>query len=82
MVKRTKIDALVRQAHEMELFTGAWLYAEGGEIVSEGAVGWRDIEDSLPLKEDCVFDLASVSKQFTASVVFIFQFVNVVYYID
>lgn len=73
MDKRTKIDALARQAYEKAGFTGTWLYAEGGEIVSEGAVGFRDIEDSLPLEEDCVFDLASVSKQFTAAAVMLLR---------
>ena len=73
MDKKTKIEALVRQAHEKGLFNGTWLYAEGGEIVSEGAVGFRDPADTLPLEEDCVFDLASVSKQFTAAAVMLLR---------
>ena len=67
--KKAKIDAYVRAAHEKGAFTGTWLYAEGGEVVSRGALGFRDAGDSLPLEENCVFDLASVSKQFTAAAV-------------
>ncbi|MBQ7059750.1 MAG: beta-lactamase family protein, partial [Firmicutes bacterium] len=48
---------------------GAWLYAENGEIVSKGALGFRDPEDRLPITEDSIFQLASVSKTFTAAAV-------------
>ena len=44
MDKKTMIESLVRDAHEKGGFTGAWLYAENGEIVSKGAVGFRDAE--------------------------------------
>ena len=71
--KRKMMDELVRAAHEKGAFNGAWLYAENGEIVSKGAVGWRDIEDKEPLREDCVFDLASVTKQFTAAAVMLLR---------
>ncbi len=67
------MDALVRDAFEKGAFNGTWLYAEHGEIVSKGAVGFRDIEDKEPLREDCVFDLASVSKQFTAAAVMLLR---------
>ena len=69
MDKKALIENLVRDAHARGGFTGAWLYAENGEIVSKGAAGPRDPGGTLPLTEDCVFDLASVSKQFTASAV-------------
>ena len=69
MDKKTMMENLARAAYEKGGFNGAWLYAEKGEIVSKGAVGFRDPEDRLPLREDCLFDLASVSKQFTATAV-------------
>ncbi len=37
MDKKTKIEALVRKAHEKGLFNGTWLYAEHGEILTKGA---------------------------------------------
>jgi CubicO group peptidase (beta-lactamase class C family) len=69
MDKKTMCENLAREAHEKGGFTGAWLYAEGGVIVSEGAVGWRDAADTLPVGEDTIFQLASVTKQFTAAAV-------------
>ncbi|MBO4330955.1 MAG: beta-lactamase family protein, partial [Oscillospiraceae bacterium] len=71
--KNLKIDDLVREAHEKGAFTGTWLYAEHGEIVSKGAVGFSDLEDKVPLREDSLFDLASVSKQFTAAAVMLLR---------
>ena len=69
MDKKNMIENLVREAEEKGLFTGTWLYAENGEIVSSGAVGFRDAENTLPMEETSVFELASVSKQFTAAAV-------------
>lgn len=73
MDKGKMIDGYVREAHEKGAFTGTWLYAENGEILSKGALGWSDPDDSVPLTEESVFDLASVTKQFTASAVMILR---------
>ena len=67
MDKKTVMENFVREAHEKGAFTGTWLYAENGKIVSRGAVGFRDPENRLPMLEDSVFDIASISKQFTAA---------------
>ena len=40
MDKKTTMESLARRAHEVGAFNGAWLCAEGGEIVSKGALGW------------------------------------------
>ena len=69
MDKKTTMENLARESHEKGGFNGAWLYAEHGEIISKGAVGYRDPEDKLPLTEDSIFQLASVTKQFTAAAV-------------
>ncbi|MCR4804651.1 MAG: beta-lactamase family protein [Clostridia bacterium] len=69
MDKNTMIQNLARESHEKGGFNGAWLYAENGEIVSKGALGFRDPEDTLPITEDTIFQLASVTKQFTAAAV-------------
>ena len=73
MDKKSMIENYVRQAHERGAFTGTWLFAENGEIVSKGAVGWKDPEDTELILEDSVFDLASVSKQFTATAVMLLR---------
>ena len=69
MDKKALTEKLARESYEKGGFNGAWLYAEKGEIVSKGAVGWRDPESTLPITENTVFQLASVSKQFTATAV-------------
>ena len=69
MDKKTIMEKLARDSFERGSFTGAWLYAEKGVIVSRGAVGFRDENDTLPIEENTVFQLASISKQFTAAAV-------------
>ena len=69
MDKHTMMENLARESHEKGGFNGAWLYAENGGIVSKGCMGFRDPEDTLPVTEDTIFQLASVSKQFTATAV-------------
>ena len=69
MDKNKMMQDLVRDLNEKDVFNGAWLYAEKGEIVSKGAFGFRDPEDTLPITEDTVFQLASVSKTFTSAAV-------------
>ncbi|MBP0969816.1 MAG: beta-lactamase family protein [Oscillospiraceae bacterium] len=69
MDKRETIERLVKESYEKGGFNGTWLYAENGEIVSKGALGFSDTEDSVPVREDSIFQLASVSKQFTTAAV-------------
>ena len=51
MDKIALIEDLVRCAHEKGGFSGAWLYAENGEIVSKGAIGVNDLETGAPITE-------------------------------
>ena len=69
MDKKTMMENLARELKKKDGFNGAWLYAEKGEIVSKGVLGFRDPEDTLPITEDTIFQLASVTKQFTAAAV-------------
>ena len=69
MDKNAMMQKLARDSHDKGGFNGVWLYAENGVIVSKGALGWRDPESTLPIKEDTIFQLASVTKQFTAAAV-------------
>ena len=69
MDKHEMMQALSQTLQEKDVFNGAWLYAEKGEIVSKGAMGFRDPGDTLPITEDTIFQLASVSKTFTSAAV-------------
>ncbi len=69
MDKNKMMENLARALKGKDDFNGTWLYAEKGEIVSKGALGFRDPGNTLPIKEDSIFQLASVSKTFTAAAV-------------
>ena len=69
MNKKELIEKYANEAYEKGSFNGTWLLAENGNIISKGAVGFRDPKDTLPITEDTIFQLASVSKQFTAAAV-------------
>ena len=69
MDQKTTMENLARAAYEKGGFNGAWLYAEKGEIISKGAFGWVDAENTLPMREDSIFEMASVTKMFTATAI-------------
>ncbi|MDI1325135.1 MAG: serine hydrolase [Algoriphagus sp.] len=54
---------------EQEGFSGVILVAQDGKILMEEAIGMRSFETQTPLQTSDVFELASVSKQFTAMMV-------------
>ena len=50
-------------------FSGVILIASEGEIIFTGVNGKRDFENNIPLMQSDIFELASVSKQFTAMMI-------------
>ncbi len=54
---------------QKEGFSGVILVAENGKILFEEAMGMRTYENRILLHEDDIFELASLSKQFTAMMV-------------
>ena len=69
MDKKALMEKLAGESYEIGGFNGAWLYAEKGEIVSKGCMGFRDSDNTLPITENTIFQLASISKTFTAAAV-------------
>jgi CubicO group peptidase (beta-lactamase class C family) len=50
-------------------FSGVVLIAENGKPIYQKAFGYREFEKQIPLQTSDIFELASVSKQFTAMVI-------------
>jgi len=50
-------------------FSGVVLVAENGKPIYHKAFGYREFEDQIPLQASDIFELASVSKQFTAMII-------------
>ena len=65
-ILQQKIDSLFTTAPD---FSGVVLVADKGKPVYYKAYGYRNFETSVPLDTTDIFELASVSKQFTAMVI-------------
>ncbi|MBX9779478.1 MAG: serine hydrolase domain-containing protein [Sediminibacterium sp.] len=63
------IDSFVKK----EQFSGVVLVADKGSVVFNKAYGYRNFAETIPLKHTDIFELASVSKQFTAMAIMILQ---------
>ena len=63
------LDELFTKYHRFEDFEGAVLVAENGQVVYQQAFGWANREWDIPNHVDTKFNLASLSKQFTAALV-------------
>ena len=64
--KAQKIETLLQTAHSRGQFNGTALAGDKGQIVYTGAIGYADFDKKIPLTTDSIFELASVSKPFTA----------------
>ena len=61
-----QLDSLFRQLHQDRLFNGTVLVASGDTILYQNSFGEADHRTRRQLNDSSVFELASVSKQFTA----------------
>lgn len=64
-----KFDSLFSSLYRNHLFSGSVLIAEGGKTLYQQAFGLADINHKKKLNTHTVFELASVSKQFTATAI-------------
>lgn len=64
--KAAELDNLMNQAHVNGVFNGSVLVAENGKVIYRKAFGYANKEKEQQLTPEFSFDLASVSKQFTA----------------
>jgi len=66
-----KLDLLLQRINKRHDFHGSLLVAKNGKIVYNNQVGYKDFRKKEQLNEESVFQLASVSKQFTAAAIMI-----------
>ena len=68
---RQKLDLLLKRINKRHDFHGSLLVAKKGKILYSNQVGYKDFRKRELLNENSVFQLASVSKQFTAAAIMI-----------
>ena len=73
-----KLDSLLKRIHKRHDFHGAILVAKNNKIVYKNQIGYADFGKKLTLKEESAFQLASVSKQFTAAAIMILNERNLI----
>lgn len=61
-----KIDSILQKAYTDNALNGTILLAKDGKVVYEKSFGYADLKKKIPLSKKTQFQIASVSKQFTA----------------
>jgi len=64
-----KIDELIQAYVKVNKFNGTVLVAQKGNVLFEKGYGYRDAGKRLPNDGNTIFQLASISKQFTATAI-------------
>ena len=64
-----KLDSLLKRLNKRQDFHGAILVAKNNKIVYQNQIGFADFRKKVPLNSASAFQLASVSKQFTAAAI-------------
>lgn len=67
--KQQKIDELVQKYYDYGLFNGSVLVAEDDKVLYSKGVGFADVENKIQNQPDTKFRLASITKQFTATLI-------------
>jgi CubicO group peptidase (beta-lactamase class C family) len=71
-INRSALDGEIAAA-TAKGFNGVILVADHSKIMRHQAIGYRDYALKIPLKRSDIFELASVSKQFTAMIIMMLQ---------
>ncbi|MFK7806131.1 MAG: serine hydrolase domain-containing protein [Anaerolineae bacterium] len=64
----TAIASYMDQLKESD-FAGAILVAQKGEVIYQAGIGLADVDDQVAITPQTVFDIGSLSKQFTAAAI-------------
>lgn len=68
-----QLDEFLHGQEEHFRFNGNVLVAENGKVVYQHSFGLADFDTNRPLNDSSVFELASVSKQFTATAILLLK---------
>jgi CubicO group peptidase (beta-lactamase class C family) len=63
------IDSIISTYAKMNRFNGAALVASHGKILLNKGYGYRNVADKIPNTENSIFQLGSITKQFTGAVI-------------
>lgn len=72
-LKQEQLESLFNTLHEKEQFNGAICVAEQGEILYQAVFGYGELPSKRKLTMESVFELASVSKPFTAIAIMLLE---------
>lgn len=64
-----KIVTLVDAYKQQQLFNGSVLVARQGTVIYQGAAGWQDAAKRTPNTANGIFQIGSVTKQFTSAII-------------
>ena len=64
-----KLDSLLKRIHKRHDFHGSILVAKNGKILYSNYIGYANFKKKDPINNASIFQLASVSKQFTAAAI-------------
>ncbi|HEU4510366.1 MAG TPA: serine hydrolase domain-containing protein [Pyrinomonadaceae bacterium] len=67
--RTARIDIFVKAKHKYHNFNGNVLVAENGRVVYQRSIGFADLRSRRALNSESVFNIASISKQFTAAAI-------------
>lgn len=64
-----KIEALMEQALQLDVFSGNVLIAHKGKVIYQKSFGYADWERKLPLNDSTMFNIGSNGKDFTQAII-------------
>jgi CubicO group peptidase (beta-lactamase class C family) len=77
-----KVDSIISILASNNKFSGVVLIAENGKVKYNKAIGYIDYANLKPLNKNSIFELASVSKQFTAMTIMMVKEKGLLHYDD
>src|SRR5437868_3542308 len=68
-----RMDKLVKPYIDAQMFMGSVLVAQHGKVLFSKSYGWADAEWNIPNSSTSRFNIASVTKQFTAASILVLE---------